>query len=506
MKDAAGNNITDDFGLGEFTVTSSDEGKVDSSDLSADAVGYAVVSLTYDENEDVKTGLVTINVFENLSIYVDKLEVAGLTDNTVYLDESTETGSLVVEVKDQDNGIVDTNDYDKSFKSSNPAVISVDESGNYTAIKAGTATITVTVETIAEGLKATKTYVMTVKEERYAKTFEVATGNVSVSNKDGEYAGVKIFRTLKVLVKDQYGNPFNGEVITAFFNTAGGTKITIDGQATANGGYQATATSGASGQDGYADFIVEALTNQVGTVKVDFTAANISGKKSASVKAATPVASDGYAVEQGTLELDSNPKNSNTTQTTTVGVYAKDRNGLFIDQLSAVDMPSSGPVAAGKFALKVVGTEGIVQITSADDEVKAVDNKLGKQSVNVHVGTGSVKTLAFNVTATSDKFASKIVLAKPSIDISADATPADVTNKLFDSNGVLNVTNPSNKSISVKDALTSNGGNLTYDILSNNSGVFNKDTLAVNEGTTTITIVVTHANGVEVFVVEVVVE
>lgn len=457
VKDANGVDITSDFPVTDFQVSTSNASVV-SNNLVAGTIGYSVINLTLNADNKVTTGNVTVNVVNNLSISIKKAEIN--SNNTVFLGESSATGLVVVDVVDQANAPVSVTG--TVYSSSNPAVVVVNQNGTYTAVQAGTATISVTVKT-NEGLTATSSFTVTVKAKRVATSFSLDKNAVTVV-KDLASNGSYIAQNVTVTVLDQYGNGFAGETVNAAVAANGTTIATVTASATTN-------------NEGKATFAI-ASAGAAGSTSVQFTVPAISATttQSVAVNSVAKAQASGYAVVVSTTSLDS-ARHSDASKAgadkATIGVYVKDVNGNHIDFL-----------ASNEYVTEVVGTAGLIT-TNGSTEVYPVGNKLGTQAVTVKVGSTVIQTITFEVKATSASFASSVVVNKSGVTVSAGSLSA----ALFGNDGALKAVNPQGEQFALNTAV-----NATAAVYSNNTAVVSGsnlgDVVAHTTGQAILTIVV----------------
>ena len=160
--------------------------------VTAEKAGTATITVTAtngtDDTSDDQTATCKVTVKEE---EVPKTDVSGVTlDNTTLTLQEGKTGSLKATVAP-----TDATDKTVTWKSSDTGVATVDDSGKVTAVKAGTATITVTATNGTDDTSDDKTATckVTVKEEEVPKVdvSGVTLDNTTLTLQEGKTGSLK---------------------------------------------------------------------------------------------------------------------------------------------------------------------------------------------------------------------------------------------------------------------------------------------------------------------------
>ncbi|MGG3893726.1 Ig-like domain-containing protein [Geobacillus stearothermophilus] len=271
---------------------------------------------------------------------------------------------LVATFKDQFGKDIPVND--AKYESLTPTVLTVSPGGKVTPVSTGKALVRVTKGDLS------KTIELEVKANPQLTTLEVA-DNLSVVGASTAPAG-----SLKVTLKDQYGNKFDGTVTATSSDTS-----------------VATVTSSASTTNGEATLTVQGLKE--GTAKITITAGTL--KKEVTVTAVKAGTVAGYKIEATDDTIDLNSAANNTTAT--IKVYEVDANGNKIKDITndvTYELPADSLV-------KATNTKNV--FTNADNNTKT-----GSTVVTVKAGTLTLGTVTINTVDTTDHVA-KVEVVNP---------------------------------------------------------------------------------------------
>jgi len=419
VKDANGNDVSSEFGINDFTITSSAPTVVVPGTLNTalpSGAGYiSVVNATLNNNNTVTTGNVIITVKNALSVSIDTLKVAGTDNNTVYLaaNGDSSTGTITRVVKDQaGNEILAPK---VTYRSLNPSIVVVNNSEAagatsqpFTALQAGTATIVVTAE--YDGFTVSKNLVVTVKAAQSVASYDLSSTNISVVQ------GTTINNSVTVTAKDQYGQALSGVsvALTLPANTnvqlVTTSPVTTDGNGQAKFEFQAGADTG----------------SVTATVSVQINNAAVT--RTLTVNNVAQAAANGYLVEADGTTIDFNRHTTDTSKylgetSRTITVYTKDVNGN-----------KTGIVNTGVTVDPAVTSGSILTITGQSVTATAK----GTETVNVKLNGVIVGTVTFTAAASNETLVDKVTQNKTSISIDKTATQAQLTAALFDKdNGAL---------------------------------------------------------------------
>jgi len=473
VKDAAGNDITADYGVDNFDVYSSNDNVISSADgeeLKADssAAGeFAVVSLTLIDDEKVTTGNVTINVVSALAVKVKDLK-SDANNNIIHLndDGTANTANLEFDIfldnassaayTEADLG---SNDFEAKFTSSNPAVVTVNQAGLLTGVAKGTATITLTVK--YEGKTTTETVSITVREAQKATSFKLDKTSVTVV-KD-----VAIDEEVTVTVLDQYGDAIQG--IDVDLNVSKTAAITVEGQGSNTAAVDFTL--GQTDSKGKISFAVES-TSTTGSATITVKVDGISKSQKVAAKSVNAATAKGYEVRVDEKKIDSNATGTASGKEfaakATVYVYVKDVNGNRIDV-----------VAPSDFDLDE-GQNAIVTVNGA--EITAKSNAEGTAKVKVVINNITVETVSIEVAPSSPKFVKSITQVKSTINVKYGD---DLEEALFGGNGVFAGKNAAGDNVNIDDAV-----NVTPVVVSNNTDIVDANGDLTNSATGTVILTV----------------
>jgi hypothetical protein len=375
VKDAAGNVIKSGY-----TVTFTSNVDIKTGNV-IDTRGKTSVTvnatITKADGTTITTGNVVIPVEAPKAASIDTFKlVSGTTptevgtlflDATKVLDKDGKAISgasasnlrLVATFKDQFGKDIDV--ADEKYESLTPTVLTVTPNGNVIPVSTGKALVRVTKDDLS------KTIELEVKANPELKTLEVA-DSLSVVGASTAPAG-----SLKVTLKDQYGNKFNGTVTATSSDTSVATVVVPNGGDTTNG-----------------EITLTVQGHKEGTAKITITAGTL--KKEVTVTATKAGTVAGYKIEAADDTIDLNSSANDTTAT--IKVYEVDANGNKIKDITndvTYELPTDSLV-------KATGTKNV--FTNADGNTKT-----GSTVVTVKAGTLTLGTVTINTVDTTDHVA-----------------------------------------------------------------------------------------------------
>ncbi|MUT65036.1 Ig domain-containing protein [Paenibacillus sp. NEAU-GSW1] len=418
VKDAAGNDISADFEIGDFDVESSDEGVV-GTDLKAvndddadDAPEYAVVNVKLVDTK-LETGNTIITVRETLqqpaSIGVVTLE-NNFTKNDLELNKG-ETDTIIAQVLDKDGEDVDAPEI--TFTSQTPKVVSVDaELHTIKGISVGTATILV--KAVYNGSTIYKTVTVTVKEAPKLTAIKVtAPASKLVIDSD-------IPQYVDVTLVDQYGNDYASDGTDSFNYQINKNNIALDENEVAIP--QNTESADVNFANTKATASIKLLP---GTVKGSATfkvSVNGTYTKSVTVSLVEKGEFAGYVAVASKTDLDINTADDAEADTAKITVYKKDKNGNYYADVTA----AAGTLGVVELVEAEGNASGAIN-TNTTDEVTA--RAIGTENVVVKVDSAKVATLTFKVKNTTAGEVNKVVQSKSTLTVTTAET--DLFTKLF---------------------------------------------------------------------------
>jgi len=368
IKDAHGNDITDNFDESSIVLESSDDTVIDDTTFIAGLPGgkstaYAIVNLKIADTE-IESGNIIVTVKDTLALLTSinrwSLSSGDYADNPVTeLFKSTTGLTIDIETLDQNGDFIDVSGGEVTYRSLNPTVLVVDaEDGTVYPVSVGKANVLITAE--LNGRKVTKTITITVKADPEAKSIKVDPATVKLVEGSG------IVRTVDVEILDQYGNTYDADdTITVKMSKNG----IVDEYGTT------AVTEGLT--DGKVTLVLTPGTEKAaGTLTIEYG----SLKKTVSVSLVAPAEFVGYAAEATATNLDVVGDDDFGPSTATVSVFEKDKNGNFIAEVTSnVSLVSEDE--------SKVAVTGMTVTAVAPGTVK----------VHVYVGTAKVQTLTFKV-------------------------------------------------------------------------------------------------------------
>lgn len=476
VKDAKGNDITADYAA-DLDVYSSNSSVVDN-ELVAGNVGDAIVNVSIlvdeDENETIETGNEVISVVSLTALTISDVSFGdtAATKNNTTLYVGDPAVDVLIQAKDQQNATYLNNaaDFESvTIRSLNPSIVQVDtDNAKATAIQAGSATIQITVE--VNGVKATKSVVVTVKAKRVLSGIDLSESTLRIVNPDSLTSGYNpIPYTVEVKTVDQYGDAFfnNTAVVTATPRTSG-----VEFDANEVGG---TYASNANGKVVYA---ISGDDNGSNTIRFEV---EIDGKKYAKTLSVTQANQNGLGgyVTEYTATLDINAQGANSasdsTNNTTIKVFAKDKNNVKFADVVADAVPAA-PVFTS------LNTD-LVQVTNAG-AVTISGTKTGKATITVNIQDNIVARVNIEVINTGAKLTTVKQLKET---ITVKSTDGNILNALFGSGSALELLDQYGADVAHADA--------DYSIATSNSTIvdIDGDLTSGNTGKVTITVAINNA-------------
>lgn len=370
IKDKDGNDITADFSLSDLTIESSDDGVVDSADLTCDddtslTAGqkeYAVVNIKVD-GTDVETGntIITVKYSTAGLTGIGRLTLVkqGSTPNfakptTSLAEDTTDTYVLASEVLDADgdaygfdstDGQITNDDVGitLTYKSLNPTVAVIDaNTGVITPVAEGSATLVVTAT--KSSTKYSKSLTIKVTAEAKPSTLSLDKTSVKLVIDSG------INQTVKVKVLDQYGKEIDtpdGTLTWTINKTGLVDGVAKDAEQTGSFDSDGVATISLTpyAYDSNGDIVSPGIVGS-GTItlkyKYTIDSINYTITKTVSVSTVEPDTFAGYAVSSDTTKLDlidtDDPDYDDLKQgeaTAQITVYKKDAKGNYIADATA---------------------------------------------------------------------------------------------------------------------------------------------------------------------------
>ncbi|OPX03798.1 Ig-like domain-containing protein [Geobacillus sp. LEMMY01] len=390
VKDAAGNVIKSGYTVTFASNVSIGTGNViNTSGLTSVTVN---ATITKADGTKITSGNVVIPVEAPKAASIDTFKLVSGTiptevgtlflDATKVLDKEGKAISgasannlrLVATFKDQFGKDITVNVNDAKYESLTPTVLTVTPSGDVIPVSTGKALVRVTKGDLS------KTIELEVKANPQLTTLEAA-DSLTVVGASTAPAG-----SLKVTLKDQYGNKFDGTVTATSSDTS-----------------VATVTSSASTTNGEATLTVQGLKE--GTAKITITAGTL--KKEVTVTAVKAGTVAGYAIEAPDATIDLNSRANDTTAT--IKVYEVDANGNKIKDISndvTYELPTDSLV-------KATITKNV--FTNADNNTKT-----GSTVVTVKSGTLTLGTVTINTVDTTDHVA-KVEVVNPLLKLNTSA-------------------------------------------------------------------------------------
>lgn len=421
VKDAAGNDITEDYTI---------QWETNSSFINANGVltgnipaGSSILAKAYVLNGTTKlySTLVTIKVESSKAVTYSgyTIDDDGNVDfsalkpedyvTSVKLNETTRY--LVPYVKDQFG-----EQYPGTFKftSKNPDILVVNAStGQLTPITTGTATV------LVEAGEFKKFITVEVKASAKPTSLSASESNVTLSHQAPNKA-------VKLTVKDQYDKPVNGVTLTVAVDEADGNNYldVVD----SDGNAQSTFTTDANGE---ATIYIDPIAVGTETVKVSFGSG--ASKVETSINVTISEAGSTYA---GYVIVNSAPDNKLDVNTGTVTdnelsltLYPVDANGNIAG--SAVDADWTFVDADGNIEDAGDDDTGVVDWVESSNVVTVTANKAGTVTAKAKVGTLEVATFEIEVVDTTAKFSSVALVNNslkftiPTGSVAGDDTNAD---------------------------------------------------------------------------------
>lgn len=475
IKDADGNDISANYTYADIdAVASSNVVQITNGKIEAKAAvvvegEHTVVSAKL-KNTELTTGNVIIYVKQSLNTAssIGKVTLGSTTDPELSIFKGTAGLSIVAEIVDANNVTsplvpVATPAANKAnFKSLNPTVLVVDATtGAVQPIATGSATVVIT-GTIGDKT-VSKSVVVSVKDD--AKVTSLATDKTTANI----VLTTNIDNSIKVTVKDQYGNKVAG---SGTLNITSSTASVLPGLASSIG-YA----------NGEATLTLTAATAVKGSTVLTFKEnGNANAAASVTVNVVEKGTFVGYAVELSDTTLDVNTNtadaNKKNPSSVTVKVYEKDSNGNNIAIASNVTVEKDGSDAI---------TVGGQVVTAA---------KKGASVITVKVANVVVGTYTISVVDTQSSFTK---VTQNTNAITVGNSQSDLFTKLFGNGGAFTAYDQYGvaKTITASDvAVYSNNGSLVV------VGSGNVISSTANDGTALLTVVIAG----QVFTINVVVQ
>jgi len=421
IRDEYGNDVTPDFNIADSVQLQTSNDSVihvvynkltarTSPPLDATQVHYAVVNVivTVDAENDTKieTGPVAVQVKQSVAVANGIGKVSFESDFTkdavlsiFKTAANNKSNQLFAEVLGADGKKIEL--ANPKFKSLNPTVLVVDESGEAHGVKAGSATVVVTAE--FNGKTVSKSVTVTVKEDPKLSAIDVDKSSVKVVKGSG------ISHVVKVTLKDQYGDVYEGE----------GQQFTVStskDNVVANYNAKATPVTETAVNGVFELVIADVSSNETDAAVLTVKAGNFS--KTISVSIVKGGALVGYAVEIDNLKIDSSDASSADNshllkeRSAIVKVYQKDSAGNYLKEVTSLDgvtVTRDKADADSVLDVPFVNADGKI-------EIKAKANKAATEKIYVSVNGVTVATYDINVVNTTPTL-SRVVQAKNAINV-----------------------------------------------------------------------------------------
>lgn len=387
IRDAAGNNITNNFAPGDLEFTTSNASVLGANRV-ANSVGFVVASAKI-RNTNIETGNVIIEVVATLQTLTSVGRWTIGTDlakpaTSVFMRDITAPKAILTEALDQAGNVIAAPEWIR-FRSMTPSVAIVDEnSGTVFPVSVGNATVMITAR--FGGREVSRLVTVQVRANPVASSIRFSAPSISIVRGSG------ISRSVRVEVIDQYGNPIDtaGAEIAYRVSRAGVSTLPASADVDVN----VPLTNGAA----TLEFIP--TNNDPATAVVTVRSGDVTNTFTVSL--VNPGAFVGYSAVAAdtTLEHAYTGDRRRGPTSTAIEVYRRDVNGNFISRVvHGTDGYTLNFVSSNTARLTVGATTGVV--TPVVTPVS-----LGSANVTVQVGTTTIAVIGFNVVDSAPRLTS----------------------------------------------------------------------------------------------------